>query len=174
LDVSIAGATYAITVDNGSAYTWVTQRVGRAWIEAHPDWERGVGAVGPSNMMMSGGLDWRQCPQTLSPDARLSESHDVLAEAGGIRNARSGPGGLTLRSDNGAFYVAAIATKNGRPTVKGVFPGDNLLQVGDVELSSATWGKVFQAMHGSTGQSRTLVVERNGVRVRIVEPITSF
>ena len=54
VDASISGTTYAITIDNGSAYTWVRQRVAKHWTAAHPDWERGVGAVGPSNMMMSG------------------------------------------------------------------------------------------------------------------------
>jgi C-terminal processing protease CtpA/Prc len=70
--------------------------------------------------------------------------------------------------------VAAIAAKDGRATVKGIVPGDKLLQVGDVELSSATWGRVFEAMHGSPGESRTLVVERDGVRVKVVAPVTRF
>jgi len=63
VNASIFGGTYAMTVDNGSAYTWVRQRVAKQWTAAHPDWERGIGAVGPSNMMMSGdrrGFAWRQ------------------------------------------------------------------------------------------------------------------
>ena len=54
VDVSINGHTYPITIDNGSAYTWVRQSTAKVWLAAHPDWERGVGAVGPSNMMMAG------------------------------------------------------------------------------------------------------------------------
>src|SRR5262249_34282965 len=54
VDASIAGTSYPIAIDNGSAYTWVSQRVATRWIAAHPDWKRGVGAVGASNMMMSG------------------------------------------------------------------------------------------------------------------------
>ena len=45
---------YAVTIDNGSAYTWFSQAAAKEWLVAHPDWERGVGAVGASNMMMSG------------------------------------------------------------------------------------------------------------------------
>jgi hypothetical protein len=54
VDASADGQRYPITIDNGSAYTWIRQNTGAAWIAAHPGWERGVGAVGPSNMMMSG------------------------------------------------------------------------------------------------------------------------
>src|SRR5262249_58843131 len=54
VNASVAGSTYPITIDNGSAYTWVTQRVAKEWTAKHRDWERGVGAVGPSNMMMAG------------------------------------------------------------------------------------------------------------------------
>ena len=43
-----------VTIDNGSAYTWVRQSAGAEWLRQHADWNRGVGAVGPSNMMMSG------------------------------------------------------------------------------------------------------------------------
>jgi len=229
VNASISGATYAITVDNGSAYTWVTQRVAKPWIAANPGWERGVGAVGPSNMMMSG-----DTTETLGTLLRIPEItigsmsiRDVGALAAGptrlipgyvdlfdwyseknpvpvigwiggnvlkhfrltldypnhtmywLRQEESDSHdldqvGLTLRSDSGVFYVAAIVTKSGKPTVNGVSPGDKLLQVGDVELSGATWGRVFRALHGSPGQSRTLVVERNGVRLRIVAPVTRF
>jgi hypothetical protein len=54
VDARIDGRHYAITVDNGSAYTWFSQNTAKDWLASHPDWERGVGAVGASNMMMSG------------------------------------------------------------------------------------------------------------------------
>jgi hypothetical protein len=54
VEASIAGKPYAITIDSGSAYTWVRQRAAEAWLASHPGWERGRGAVGASNMMMSG------------------------------------------------------------------------------------------------------------------------
>jgi hypothetical protein len=46
----IAGQTYAMAVDSGSAYSWVREDVARPWVEARPDWKRGTGAVGESNM----------------------------------------------------------------------------------------------------------------------------
>lgn len=54
VEASIDGEPFAITIDNGSAYTWVRQSAAQGWLAAHPGWERGVGAVGTSNMMMSG------------------------------------------------------------------------------------------------------------------------
>jgi len=53
IDTAIDGKHYATTIDNGSAYTWFQQSTAKAWLGAHPDWERGVGAVGVSNMRMS-------------------------------------------------------------------------------------------------------------------------
>lgn len=46
----IAGDTYELTVDSGSAYSWVRDNVARQWVMAHPAWKRGTGAVGEANM----------------------------------------------------------------------------------------------------------------------------
>jgi hypothetical protein len=54
VDAVIDGKSYPVTIDNGSAYTWFDPKAPRAWLAAHPEWQRGVGAVGASNMMMSG------------------------------------------------------------------------------------------------------------------------
>jgi len=229
VDASIAGTTYAITIDSGSAYTWVRQRVAKHWTAAHPDWERGVGAVGPSNMMMSG--DTTETLGTLlripevavgsvrlthtgvlaAGPTRLISGYDDLFDWYSEKNPIPVIGwiggkvlkhfrltldysnrtmywlkqgepdshdldqvGLTLRSDNGAFYVAAIATKQGKATVTGVLPGDRLLRVDDVELSTATWGDLFKAMHGRPGQSRSLVLERHGVTLTMTARVTAF
>jgi hypothetical protein len=53
VQVGIDGQSYAMTVDNGSAYTWFRQSTAKGWLRAHPTWEHGVGAVGPSNMRMA-------------------------------------------------------------------------------------------------------------------------
>jgi hypothetical protein len=53
IDASIAGRSYPITIDSGSAYTWFRQSTVKDWLPAHPGWERGVGAVGMSNMRMA-------------------------------------------------------------------------------------------------------------------------
>ena len=53
VDASINGASYPLTIDNGSAYTWLRKSAARDWVAAHPEWQRGVGAVGASNMRMA-------------------------------------------------------------------------------------------------------------------------
>ncbi len=54
VDASVDGKAYAVAIDNGSAYTWFRQSTTEDWLTTHPGWERGLGAVGTSNMMMSG------------------------------------------------------------------------------------------------------------------------
>ena len=53
IEAQINGHTYPITLDNGSGYTWIRQAVAQQWFTRHPDWQRGIGAVGPSNMRMA-------------------------------------------------------------------------------------------------------------------------
>lgn len=50
VQAEVDGKEYAFTVDNGSAYTWVDQGVVKSWVSAHPQWLRGIGAVGDANM----------------------------------------------------------------------------------------------------------------------------
>jgi hypothetical protein len=53
VDVGVDGETYPATVDTGSAYTWLRKSSVQKWLAVHPDWQRGIGAVGPSNMRMA-------------------------------------------------------------------------------------------------------------------------
>ena len=50
ITAEIDGRPYALAVDTGSAYSWVREDVAEQWTKAHPDWERGKGAVGEANM----------------------------------------------------------------------------------------------------------------------------
>ena len=50
ITTDIDGRPYALAVDTGSAYSWVREDVAEQWTKAHPDWERGKGAVGEANM----------------------------------------------------------------------------------------------------------------------------
>ena len=52
VNITIDGHSYAATLDGGSAYTWLSQSVAHEWINDHPAWQRGIGAVGESNMRM--------------------------------------------------------------------------------------------------------------------------
>jgi len=82
--------------------------------------------------------------------------------------------GLTLKFKDNAYYVAAIATQNGKPTVEGVRVGDKLMRVGEQKLEGAPWGTIFTALHGEPGESRTLVLEREGTQVTIRAKVTRF
>jgi hypothetical protein len=53
VDVGVDGEIYPMTVDTGSAYTWLRKSTVQKWLEVHPHWQRGIGAVGPSNMRMA-------------------------------------------------------------------------------------------------------------------------
>jgi hypothetical protein len=82
--------------------------------------------------------------------------------------------GVTLVSKNGEYFVGAIALQNGKPTVEEVQVGDKLLRVDSVQLSTATWGAVFAALHGKPGEVRTLLVERDGKQFVLKAIVTAF
>jgi hypothetical protein len=229
VDALIDGKAYPITIDNGSAYTWVRQSAAQPWLESHPGWKRGVGAVGASNMMMSG--DTTETSGTLLRIPEIALGSLILKDVGALaagpgrpfpgnldlfawysqKNAvpvigwiggnvlkgfrltidyphrmtywlkQKGPDsrdldevGLTLRSEGRAFFVAAVAAKNGRPTVEGVLPGDQLIRVGGLETGQATWGAIYDALHGRPGETRSLVLERNGNRLTVAATVTGF
>jgi hypothetical protein len=229
VDASIGGDTCSITIDNGSAYTWLRQSAAKTWLVSHPDWERGVGAVGASNMMMSG--DDAESSGILLRIPQISLGPLILNNVGALApgSVRSFPGnldlfdwysqknagpvvgwiggnvlkrfkltidyphhvmywlqqtspdssdlnqvGLTLRFEHGKYFVAAVAKKKGSPTVEGVLPGDRLIRVGDLETRNATWGAIYDRMHGKPGETRTLVLERDGNRMNVTATVTAF
>jgi hypothetical protein len=229
VNASIDGRPYAITIDNGSAYTWLRKRTANDWLGAHPTWARGTGAVGAGNMMMLG--DSTESTGTLMriPEITLGKLtlHDVGALAAGEshrfpgdlelfdwyskKNALPVIGwiggnvlkgfqitidyprrtmywlrqadpdttdqdqiGLTLRAKGGAYFVAAIAMKNGVPTVSGVEIGDQLIKIGELEATNASFGEIYSAMHGRAGETIPLVLERNGARVTVTARVTAF
>jgi hypothetical protein len=228
VDVKIDRSMYAITVDSGSAYTWVRQSVAAEWTRSHPEWRRGTGAVGAANMTMAGdgsetagtllripeiligSLDLKQvgmfgaAPGKSLGNLELFDWYSqknpetVIGWIGGnilkaFRLTIDYPNrmsywlaqspidehdfdqvGVTLHADGGTYFVAGIATKNGRATVTGMLPGDKVVRIGALELSSATWGQIFDALHGVPGDIRSIVVERNGVTMTITATVTAF
>ena len=82
--------------------------------------------------------------------------------------------GVTLERRDTGYFIAGIAQKDGKPTVDAVRVGDRLIQVGDLQLSNATRGAIFAALHGKPGSVRTLVVERDGKRLNVVAKTTAF
>jgi hypothetical protein len=53
IEATIDGHTYPIAIDNGSGFTWIRKSAAQEWFARHPDWQRGDGAIGPSNMRMA-------------------------------------------------------------------------------------------------------------------------
>jgi hypothetical protein len=82
--------------------------------------------------------------------------------------------GVTLEKRDTGYFIAGIAQKDGKPTVDAVRVGDRLIQVDDLQVSSATRGAIFAALHGKPGSVRTLVVERDGKRLTVPAKVTAF
>ena len=71
--------------------------------------------------------------------------------------------GLTLRPDaDGGYTVAGVVVKDGRRAVEDVRPGDRLVRVDALDTAGAAMGAVVDAMRGTPGMTRTLVLEREG------------
>jgi hypothetical protein len=115
---SINGESYLFTIDNGSAYTWLKKSVADSWLVLHPRWERGTGAVGPSNMMMSG--DDTETSGTLLRIPELSLGSLVLNDVGALA---VGPGHL-LPGNLGLFDW--YSQKNVEPVIGWI--GGNVLK----------------------------------------------
>ncbi|HVP37929.1 MAG TPA: aspartyl protease family protein [Candidatus Saccharimonadales bacterium] len=83
--------------------------------------------------------------------------------------------GLTLQPQaDGSYRVLGVASRDGRPAVAGVEPGDVLLQVGDLKATGATMGAVVDALRGAPGEARSLVLERGGRQLRVAAKVVRF
>lgn len=81
--------------------------------------------------------------------------------------------GLTLRAESdGAFTVAGVVSRGGRPLVPGVEPGDKLLKVGALDAVNAPMGVVIDALRGRPGEQRVLVLERRGETITVKAAVT--
>ena len=68
--------------------------------------------------------------------------------------------GITLRPEaDGGFRIIGIASRDGRPLVTGVEPGDRLLQIGELKTTGETMGTVVDALRGKPGEVRSLLIE---------------
>ena len=76
--------------------------------------------------------------------------------------------GLTLRlRAEGVYEIVGAATAEGKPAVEGVKPGDRLMQIDGLETKGATMGTVVDALRGTPGDKRVLILEREGKRLSI-------
>jgi len=83
--------------------------------------------------------------------------------------------GLAVRPEPDRSYsVIAAATKDEKPSVAGVEPGDKLLEVDGLKATDATMGTVIDALRGAPGDTRSLLLERNGKRFEVVARVERF
>jgi hypothetical protein len=62
----IGGKKHDIVIDNGGSYTVLRASAVNAMLDGHPDWQRGVGAVGEANTLMGG-------PDAVAPMLRVPQ-----------------------------------------------------------------------------------------------------
>jgi len=76
--------------------------------------------------------------------------------------------GLTIRPEpDGSVAVAGVVSRNGRPMVEGVQPNDRLLRVDGLDVTNVPMGTVIDALRGTPGATRTLLLERAGKRITV-------
>ncbi len=82
--------------------------------------------------------------------------------------------GLVLSRDGRTVTVAGIAHKAGRATVASVLPGDRLISIDGRPVDGLTRGQLLLALHGRPGETREIVLSRNGQRMDVQAPVTGF
>jgi hypothetical protein len=82
--------------------------------------------------------------------------------------------GLTLISRHGEYFVGAIATRGGKPAVDGAQVGDQLVRIGALRTQGASREAMFAAMRGRPGELRSLILERDGRKLRLQTRVTAF
>jgi hypothetical protein len=124
VDARVDGKTYPVTIDIGSAYTWLRRDTVETWLGAHPEWERGSGAVGTANMMLRGEEPERDGVLVRVP--RMSIGPVQLDDVGvlGVNGGRGGGGG---GADTSLTLMDWYSRKNAVP-VLGWFGGNVLKQ----------------------------------------------
>ena len=76
--------------------------------------------------------------------------------------------GITLRPElDGNYSVLGIVNKDDVPVVEGVYKGDILIMIDDMNVKGKTMGTVVDALRGKPGDTHTLQLERNGKRIEV-------
>jgi hypothetical protein len=73
--------------------------------------------------------------------------------------------GLTLKPEvDGKYTIVAVVPFEGQPSVADVKAGDLLVGVDGAPVTGATMGQVWSLLSGEPGQTRKLIIEREGKR----------
>jgi hypothetical protein len=82
--------------------------------------------------------------------------------------------GLVLVRQKSVVTVVSIAQRNGAPAVTGVEPGDMLLTIDGADTAPMTRGALLAALHGKPGETKHLVLVRDGKRLTVEAPVAVF
>ena len=83
--------------------------------------------------------------------------------------------GLVLRPQgDGHFTILGMADFDGKPSVRGVQPGDHLLAIDDLSVQDATMGQVWSMLGGKPGDEKKLTIERAGNEFSVLAPVRHF
>lgn len=73
--------------------------------------------------------------------------------------------------EDGTYVVSGVARQAGKSLIEEVTAGDRLLKVSSLDVTGKSLGEVLDALHGAPGQTRNLVLERNGKQITVSAPV---
>jgi hypothetical protein len=83
--------------------------------------------------------------------------------------------GLILRPEiDGRYIIVGVADYQGKPSVEGAQPGDQLISVNGIRATGGTMGQVWSSLEGNPGQERTLIIDRAGKQIEVKATVQHF
>lgn len=75
---------------------------------------------------------------------------------------------------DGSYTIGGVVKHDGKEAVEGVNAGDKLLRIGDWEVQGQTLADVLRALRGKPGETRTLLLERDGKQLTVTATVVSL
>jgi len=82
--------------------------------------------------------------------------------------------GVTLVYSAGTYAIGGIVGRNGQPATEGLMAGDRLVQIDGQRIDGWPRERVLAALHGKPGESRSIVVDRNGRMIERTTVVSAF
>jgi hypothetical protein len=80
--------------------------------------------------------------------------------------------GLILHPEaDGSFVVVGVAQKDGKPVLDGIEKKDRLMKVDGADMNGKSFPEVLRALQGKPGETRHLVLGRQGKIVSVAAPV---
>jgi hypothetical protein len=79
--------------------------------------------------------------------------------------------GVILHPADGSFVVVGVAQKDGKALLNGIENKDKLVKIEGVDISGKSFPEVLRALQGKPGETRHLVLERDGKLVSVAAPV---